>query len=69
MIRTYRAKRQADAMQAAYDEANRDGLLIESSSWQEGRSGCLRFLLIGIFAFFWRPKGELTVVLSEAPHA
>lgn len=65
LIRTYKAKRQSDAIKKAQKEAARDGLTITNMSWQEGKAGCLRFLLIGPFAFFVRPDGELTVTLSN----
>lgn len=64
MVRTYRNKHQSNALKQAYREAARDGLVVESAMWQEGKSGCLRFILFGPLAFFWRPSGELTVNLE-----
>jgi hypothetical protein len=64
MIRTYKSRRLSDAIVMASRELGEDER-IESYNWQEGKSGCLRFFLIGPFAFFVRPKGELTVVIKE----
>lgn len=36
-----------------------------SQNWSVGQSGCLRFLFIGMFAFFVRPEGTLTVTYSR----
>lgn len=67
MIKVYKNKHQHEAMKEAYRDADKQGYTIASTSWQDGKSGCLRFLLLGPLAFFWRPAGVLTVVVEDAP--
>ncbi|HEX8977911.1 MAG TPA: hypothetical protein VF781_15505 [Solirubrobacteraceae bacterium] len=66
LIRTYRAPRQADAArlfsQDAEVLASSGWRPVGGASWAEGRSGCLRVLLLGfVFAYFIRPPGSMVV--------
>jgi hypothetical protein len=66
-VRTYKAKHQSTAIKQALAEAQAENLTIVNQSWQEGRSGCLRLILMGfIFALIIKPKGELTVTFKPA---
>jgi hypothetical protein len=81
IVRTYKAKHQSDAVAQAVTEAERDGLIIVSQSWEPGKWGCGAFvialllclLVVGLLVFLYllivKPDGELTVVLMPAPKA
>lgn len=64
-IRTYTGRTQQDAANDFAKDAARwaaRGYSPVSQSWADGRSGCLRFLLLGgIGAMVIKPKGTLTV--------
>lgn len=74
-VTVYKAKRQSDAAKAyAADAVTMAALGYEpvSQSWADGRSGCLRWILLGGFgALVIKPAGTLTVTyrLREMPRA
>jgi hypothetical protein len=64
LVRVYRASNinAANRLFAAdATELGKHGYEPTNQSWSVGQPGCLRFLLIGLFAFIVRPTGTLTV--------
>lgn len=70
-IRTYKARTQEDAAKSYTKDASkmaRKGYSPVSQSWADGRSGVLRFLMLGgIGALVFKPKGTLTVTYKLDP--
>jgi hypothetical protein len=68
-VRTYTGRDQ----QAATEEYTKDaakmaeqGWMPVGQSWADGRSGCLRVIMLGfIGALVWKPKGSLTVTYTR----
>jgi hypothetical protein len=69
LIKVYKGKRQSDAAKEFQKEASTlaaQGYMPVSQSWAEGRSGCLRVIMLGfIGALIWKPAGTLTVTYSR----
>lgn len=67
-VKVYKGKRQSDAAKDFQRDATNlaaQNYLPVSQSWAEGRSGCLRVVLLGfIGALIWKPAGTLTVTYS-----
>jgi hypothetical protein len=65
IVRTYKAKRQADAARDFAKDAQKlaaTGYFPVSQSWGEGNSGCRRVILLGfVGALVFKPAGTLTV--------
>lgn len=70
IVRTYRARRQADALQQAYDDARAENLTVVGSSWEPGKHGCLKMIFWGpLFIRLIPPaEGELTVSFQSVDH-
>lgn len=70
VVRTYRAKNQAQATALyAQDAATLDalGLSPAAQSWAENRIGCVSLLLFGWFALLMGRTGALTVTYTGTP--
>lgn len=71
MVKTYKAKKQQQAAEAMRRDAQKlaaQGWEIASQSWEPGRGGCLRTVLLGfVFAFVFPPAGSLSVTYRMAP--
>lgn len=66
IYRTYKGKHVDLAMkEMAKDAVKYPDYRVTSQIWDPGKSGCLRFLLLGPFAFFVRPKGYLSVTYTR----
>jgi hypothetical protein len=69
MIRTYKASSQEKAVKVFAKDAAQLGLQgyePVSQSWADGRSGCLRVLLLGfVGALVFKPKGTLVVTYHK----
>jgi hypothetical protein len=65
VVVTYSGRTQEDAASHFAEDAAvlaEDGYAPTSQSWADGRSGCLRFILLGGFgALIFKPDGTLTV--------
>jgi hypothetical protein len=46
----------------------RDGYVVQGITSEQPRSGCGRWLTIGVFALIFKPKPELVVTYALAPH-
>lgn len=72
VVVTYSGRSQEDAAaKFAQDAAMmaEDGYAPVSQSWADGRSGCLRFILLGGFgALILKPDGTLTVTYELHQH-
>ena len=49
------------AFQKGARKMSKDGWTVQSQTQVEQRRGCLRFLTIGLFAFFTKPKPRILV--------
>ena len=57
-VKTYTTDREynRDAQRLA-----KDGWETVNTAWHQPQSGCMRYLLTGGLALFWKPKPKLTV--------
>ncbi len=69
IVRSYKAKRQEEAAREFAKDATalaRQGYQPVSQSWAEGRSGCLRVVLLGfVGALVFKPAGTLSVTYRK----
>ena len=68
LVKVYKGKRQSDAAKDFQKEASSlaaHDYMPVSQSWAEGRSGCMRVILLGfIGALIWKPAGTLSVTYA-----
>lgn len=61
-VRTYRSHRdfERDANKMA-----QDGWRVASTMDQQQRSGCMRWMTLGLFSLIWKPKSKIVVTYSR----
>lgn len=69
MVKVYKGRDQSHAASEYAKDAGQlavHGWSPTGQSWADGRSGCLRVLMLGfIGALVWKPKGTLTVTYTR----
>lgn len=63
VVREYKSKRD---MERDIQKAAEHGWAVASVADLSQRSGCLRFLTLGIFTLFFKPKSKILVTYSRA---
>jgi len=69
LVRSYKSKNQPAASRAFAKDAaflSQGGWSPVAQSWEQGKSGCLRFIVtLGLSAWVLKPAGSLTVTYTR----